>query len=143
VKRVLLCLAILLLFGLIGCVKHELLMPSPDVLGFAYCSPSGPIGFVNIRTINTFDYKPTVLHEMRHMEQIKRFANCGDFDAWRVRGDNNARIEAEAYCEQVRIEAPLFGRMYAIAKYAEWLSSGYPQFKLTPKTAASLIAEYC
>lgn len=118
-------------------------MPHPSILGFTYCTSSGPAAFVNVNTLDTPDFMGTVMHERKHKEQIRRFPNCEAFRVWVTSEGNGARMEGEAFCEEVRLETPVYGYQLSLYKYAEWLAYGYPHFKLTTESATALMKEWC
>lgn len=120
---------------------------SPHDLGYSYCYGVGtPAGWLNVNVYGTQDELGTVLHERKHMEQVKRIGLCNLYNAWIEIPENRIESEAEAFCEEVRLEQKYpfnLSREAAIAKYARWMSNGYPQFRMTPDSAAVRLGKYC
>lgn len=143
-RRVALSLFVFLLLALFGCGPSKIILspfPPPSVLGFTYCHKDGPGAFINVTLIRDGgDVIGTMAHELKHVEQMRRFKDCASFMEW---ANVNPRVEAEAFCEEVKLETPIFGRELSIIKYGEWLSLGYPRFALSQLAAESLLREFC
>jgi hypothetical protein len=141
-------LALLLVFGCATATPHpatEKEEPYYDYLGFTVCERGRTSFFINGRTLGTKDEKGTILHEQKHMEQIARLGNnCMLWEKYREL--HGADTEAEAFCEEVKLEQGEpwnLSRMAALTKYARWLAVCYPQYKLTHDTAIPLLEKYC
>jgi hypothetical protein len=121
-------------------------LPSNDSMGFTYCNNNQAVAWINVSVLGTVDEEGTIAHERKHMEQINRFdARCEIFEVWFIA--NRLEAEAEAFCEDVKIEMrpdflyPL-EREEAIEKYAKWLRT-YRDPPLDKKDAIKLLEKFC
>ena len=89
--------------------------------GETYCTPIGPVSWLNLDLVGTVEFDGTVAHERKHVEQILRFDSCRSFEAWYLTSQADAEIEA--YCEQIKVDTRRGAtRDASILRYARWLS---------------------
>lgn len=118
--------------------------PDPTLYGWSYCYNDQPVGWVNIKLIGTPDEVGTIAHERMHGQQMLRQGTCERYSVWLA--THRAEAEAEAFCEEVKIEsAPPFtmSRGGAKLKYGAWLARAYPQFGLNIADAIQLLNKFC
>lgn len=138
---------VLLISGLVAsCSLLGGAVSLPDVeqlpaLGVTECTPQGPIAWVNIDVLGTPDEKGTIEHERVHVQQIRRFANCAEFESWYLA--NRLQAEAEAFCAEVYDDVRKERRTYqaAIERYGRWLA-GY-EAGVTQRQGEELLRKVC
>jgi hypothetical protein len=125
---------------LTACALAPLVAPTPPgVLGYAECTPEGPRAWVRLDVLAHEELRAVAAHEIMHVRQMNRFRDCASYHAWVAR--NRLHAEAEAFCASAQ-QHPA-GLTAGITHYARWLSTGYPNLRLSVDSARTLIAGHC
>jgi hypothetical protein len=132
-----------------GLLGGAIALPDPEelpALGMTECYTRRdgvpyPVAWINADVLKGPDEEGTVAHERKHSEQVRRFPNCGSFQMWYQ--SNMADAEAEAFCEEIRVDVKenYRTRDEAFKRYGRWLA-GY-NVGLTEQQAEALLRKTC
>jgi hypothetical protein len=94
-------------------------------LGTTGCDTHGVgVAYIRLDVLGSIEEGPVIAHERKHLEQIKRFASCGEWQRWY--SENTVEAEAEAFCAAAKAAVkPDFTLGGAVGKYAHSMAAAF------------------